>query len=105
MSINRFVDVVATNPARMFGLYPKKGTIALGSDADLVVWDPNAVLTLSPSILHQNVDYTMYDGMRVSGTPNVVVLRGEVIVRNREYVGRAGMGQFIKRDRFVSTSA
>jgi dihydropyrimidinase len=97
---NRFVDLVSTTPAKTFGLYPKKGTIAVGTDADLAIWDPNAELTVSQSKLHQNVDYTLYEGKIARGLPETVALRGQVIVENREYVGTPGTGQFIERKRW-----
>jgi dihydropyrimidinase len=99
-SLNRFVDLVATTPAKIFGLHPAKGTIAVGSDADLAIWDPNAELTLTQSVLHHAVDYTAYEGMKIRGVPKMVLLRGNVIVENREYVGQPGSGRFLKRKRF-----
>jgi dihydropyrimidinase len=100
LSLNRFVEVIATAPAKLFGLYPRKGTIAIGSDADLVIWNPTAELTLTPAALHQHVDYTVYAGRRVRGLPETVVLRGAVIVENRAFVGQVGAGQFLRRKRF-----
>jgi dihydropyrimidinase len=101
LTLNRFVELTATAPAKLFGLYPEKGTIAIGSDADLTIWNHTAELTLTASALHQNVDYTVYEGRRVRGLPETVLLRGEVIVENREFVGRAGTGRFIRRKRFM----
>lgn len=100
LTLNRFVDVVATTPAKVFGLHPQKGTIAVGSDADLAIWDPNAELTLGADTLHHRVDYTMYEGMRVRGVPETVILRGNTIVQNREFVGEPGSGQFLARKRY-----
>jgi dihydropyrimidinase len=97
LTANRFVDLVSTTPARTFGLYPKKGTIAIGTDADLVIWNPNAELTVSRSALHQNVDYTLYEGKTARGLPETVALRGQVIVENRQYVGSPGTGKFVAR--------
>jgi len=99
-SINRFVELVSTNPAKYFGMYPRKGTIAPGSDADIVVWDPEKELTLSASTHHSNVNYNMFEGTRVTGAPAAVLVRGQVIVENDELVGQPGMGQFVKRARF-----
>jgi dihydropyrimidinase len=99
LSLNRFVDLVATSPARMFGLYPQKGTIAIGSDADLLVWDPNAEMTVTQSTLHHAVDYTLYEGRAIRGLPRTVTLRGQVIVENREFVAEPGKGQFLHRGR------
>lgn len=97
LSLNRWVELCATNPARMFGLYPKKGTIAVGSDADIVVYDPKASFTYTSDSIHMNIDYTAYEGMEISGKPSVVMSRGKVIVENDAYVGRKGDGQYLKR--------
>ncbi|WP_353037364.1 dihydropyrimidinase [Mesorhizobium sp. M1076] len=97
LSINRFVELVATNPARLFGLFPEKGTIAVGSDADVVVWDPDATATIRQADLHHQVDYTLYEGKQVRGLPLTVIRRGEVIVENRQFVGKVGSGKFVKR--------
>jgi dihydropyrimidinase len=95
ISMQRFVEVCATGPARLFGLYPRKGTIAVGSDADLVIYDPNKEVTLSYRNLHQHVDYCPYEGRKVHGYPRTVLLRGQVIVEDGTFVGHAGQGQFI----------
>lgn len=97
LSLNRFVDIVATSPARMFGLAPRKGTIAIGSDADLLIWDPNAEMTVTQSALHHASDYTLYEGRQVRGLPRTVTLRGQVIVQDREFIGEPGGGQFLHR--------
>ena len=97
LTLNRFVDLVSTTPAKTFGLYPDKGTIAIGSDADLLIWDPAAELTVTKSALHQNVDYTLYEGKKIVGVPDTVTLRGEVIVEKRQYVGQPGTGRFLPR--------
>ncbi len=96
-SVSRFVEMVSTNPARLFGLYPQKGTIAVGSDADLIVWDPEASATIRQSDLHHASDYTLHEGREVKGLPITVLSRGDVIVEGREFVGKAGNGRFIKR--------
>jgi dihydropyrimidinase len=93
----RFVDLTATGPARIFGLWPDKGTIAVGSDADLVVWDPERETRLSAETLHMRVDYSPYEGRVVRGGPVVVMSRGEVIVDRGEWRGRPGRGRFLKR--------
>jgi dihydropyrimidinase len=95
LSVQQFVDVCATGPARLFGLYPRKGTIAVGSDADLVIYDPSREVTLSYQTLHQRVDYCPFEGQVMHGYPRVVLLRGQVIVEDGEFVGRVGQGQFI----------
>jgi dihydropyrimidinase len=81
-------------------MYPRKGTIAPGSDADIVVWDPEKELTISASTHHSNVNYNLFEGTKVTGAPAVVLVRGQVIVENDELVGEPGMGQFVKRARF-----
>jgi len=94
---NRFVDLVATQPAKLFGFFPRKGTIAVGSDADLLIWDPKAKHTLSQATLHQRVDYCPYEGTKVTGKPAVVLSRGKVIVEGDKFLGKPGAGQFLKR--------
>ena len=97
---NRFVELVSTNIAKLFGLYPRKGTIAPGSDADIVIWDPNKKLTISAATHHTNVNYNLFEGTEVTGAPEVVLVRGQVIVENDELVAKPGAGQFVKRARF-----
>jgi dihydropyrimidinase len=91
----RFVALTATGPARQYGLYPRKGALLPGADADIVVWDPAREVTLSVSTLHQRVDYCPYEGWQVRGYPRDVVLRGRVIVRGGEFVGERGGGRFV----------
>jgi dihydropyrimidinase len=100
ISLNRMVELLATNPARLFGLYPRKGTIAVGSDADLVVFDPDRAVTISASTHHSKSDYSLYEGTSVTGAPDVVLLRGQVLVENDELVASPGVGRFVKRARF-----
>ncbi len=97
---NRFVELVSTNVAKLFGLYPRKGTIAPGSDADIVVWDPNKKLTISAATHHTNVNYNLYEGTEVTGAPEVVLVRGQVIIENDKLVAEPGAGRFVKRARF-----
>ena len=97
ISLNRFVEVTATNPAKIFGMYPQKGTIAAGSDADLVIFDPKLEKTITHSMLHENVDYTTYEGFKVTGYPVMTLSRGNVIAKDGEFVGKVGAGKFIKR--------
>ena len=86
-----------TAPAKMFGLFPQKGTIAVGSDADLVLFDPKERHTLSASTHHSNVDYSLFEGREVQGKVKKVFLRGELIVDGETWLGRAGMGQYRSR--------
>ncbi len=97
ISLNRFVELTSTSPAKIFGLYPHKGTIAPGADADIVVFDPERQVTISANTLHMKVDYNPYEGRQVTGAPDTVLSRGRVIVENGRFVGRAGCGSFIKR--------
>jgi dihydropyrimidinase len=94
---HRFVEIVATNPAKMFGLWPKKGTIAVGSDGDLVLFDTEKEVILSVKSLHMRVDYNPYEGRAMRGAPAVVLSRGEVIVDHGAFKGRPGRGEFVKR--------
>jgi dihydropyrimidinase len=97
ISVNRFVEIVSTNAAKIFGLFPKKGTIAVGSDADIVIFDPNEEMTISAKSHHMNVDYSCYEGWKVRGVTKTVLSRGEVVIDEGNYVGRAGRGSFLKR--------
>jgi dihydropyrimidinase len=99
-SVNRFVQLVSTAPAKLFGLYPRKGTIAVGSDADIVVFDPDEEMVISASTHHMRVDYSMFEGIRVKGVAKIVFSRGRVIVENGKFKGRAGSGEFIKRRQY-----
>lgn len=94
---NQFVDIVSTTPARLFGLYPQKGTIAVGSDADLVVFDPEAPFTISQDNQHQNVDYNPFEGFQGHGVPELVFSRGHLVIESGKYVGKPGHGSFQKR--------
>jgi len=97
ISLNRFVELTSTSPAKIFGLFPRKGTIAPGSDGDIVVFDPNRVVRLSARTLHMKVDYNPYEGRQVTGAADTVISRGRLVIENGKFVGRAGSGQFIKR--------
>jgi dihydropyrimidinase len=100
ISLNRMVELLATNPAKLFGLYPRKGTIAVGSDADIVVFDPEKRVTISAATHHSKTDYNLYEGTEVTGSPEVVILRGNVLVEGDELVAQPGVGQFIARAKF-----
>ncbi len=97
ISLNRFVEVVSTAPAKLMGLYPRKGTITPGSDADLVIMDPKRREKITHARLHQNVDYTPYEGMTVQGWPVLTMVRGRVIVDGDRFLGEKGFGRFVKR--------
>lgn len=97
---NKFVELVSTQAAKIFGLFPRKGTIAVGSDGDLVIFDPNGELEISASTHLMNIDYNMYEGMHVRGTADEVLLRGKPIVHERKYVGQPGDGQYLPRQRY-----
>jgi dihydropyrimidinase len=97
-SPNRFVQLVSTAPAKLFGLYPRKGTVAVGSDADLIVFDPNEEQIISVKTHHMRVDYSMFEGTRVKGTTKTVLSRGRTIIDNGRFTGKAGAGEFLKRE-------
>jgi dihydropyrimidinase len=97
ISLNRFVELTSTTPARIFGMYPRKGEIAAGSDADLVLWDPEAAYTISAATHHMKVDYSMFEGFQVRGNVRMVLSRGEVIVDGDKFLGKPGRGQYLKR--------
>ncbi|HTY11642.1 MAG TPA: dihydropyrimidinase [Bacteroidota bacterium] len=101
ISLNRWVELVAATPAKMFGLYPRKGTIAVGSDADIVIWDPNKEITISAASHHMRVDYSMFEGFKVKGDAETVLSRGEIIVDKGKWLGNVGRGTFIKRDTYA----
>jgi dihydropyrimidinase len=97
ITLNRWVEVTSTTPAKIMGMFPKKGTIAVGSDADIVLWDPRTTSTISAKTHHMRVDYNPYEGRRVKGKAAVVLSRGEVIVEKDKFLGKKGRGKFIKR--------
>lgn len=104
-SANRFVELVSTTPAKLFGLYPRKGTIAVGSDADIVIFDPKRKHTISAKTHHMRVDYSMFEGIEVTGMPDVVLSRGRVIVDKDKFLGRAGQGEFLRRATYAQVNA
>jgi dihydropyrimidinase len=99
-SPNRFVELVSTAPAKLFGLFPRKGTVAVGSDADLVLFDPEREQTISAKTHHMRVDYSMFEGIRVKGVPRAVFSRGRPVIENGKLVARPGSGQFLRRQTF-----
>jgi dihydropyrimidinase len=100
ITLNRMVELLSTSPAKLFGLYPRKGTVAVGSDADIVVFDPSRKHMISAATHHSKTDYNLYEGIEVTGTPEIVLLRGNVLVENDELVATPGIGQFVKRAKF-----
>jgi dihydropyrimidinase len=97
ISLEQFVALTATNPARLFGLHPRKGTITPGADADLVLWDPAKRVTITTPMLQQAIDYTPYEGMEVTGWPVMALRRGEVVMRDGNVQSEPGTGQFLPR--------
>ncbi|MBD3107724.1 dihydropyrimidinase [Bacillus sp. AGMB 02131] len=100
ITLNQFVDITSTRAAKLFGLYPKKGTIAVGADADLVIFDPNIERTISAKTHHMAVDYNPFEGMKITGEPVSVLSRGEFVIREKAFVGKPGAGQYIKRAKY-----
>ena len=97
ITMNQFVALTSTNPARIFGLYPEKGALLPGSDADIVIWDPARELVYGVAYAHHRTDYNLYEGWQLKGFPEKVFLRGELIVDGDAWNGRAGMGEYIMR--------
>ncbi|WP_349408325.1 dihydropyrimidinase [Pseudalkalibacillus sp. SCS-8] len=100
ISLNQFVDIMSTRIAKLFGLFPKKGTITVGADADLVIFDPNIERTISAKTHHMAVDYNAFEGMKVTGESVSVLSRGEFVVRDKKFVGKPGTGKYLKRARY-----
>lgn len=99
LDLNRFVALNSTNAAKLYGLHPQKGTIAVGADADIAIWDPDRKVTITNDMLHHNVDYTPYEGRTLTGWPVTVLSRGQVVCHEGELLGKPGQGQFLKRFR------
>ncbi len=97
LTLERFVDVASTQAAKIFGLYPRKGTIEVGSDADLLIYDPNYQGTISARTHHMNVDYNAFEGMQILGRPDLVTVRGQIAVRDGQFVGQTGRGRLLQR--------
>ncbi len=104
ISLNRWVEINSTNPAKIFGLFPQKGVIKVGSDADVVIWNPNVKRIISHKTHHMNVDYSLFEGMEVFGKAEVVISRGVTLIENDQFVGEMGQGRFIKRREFSMNS-
>ena len=102
ISLNKFVEVSSTNAAKIFGMFPRKGTVGIGADADLVIFDPNEKHTLSVKTHHMHVDYSAYEGQQVTGKTKVVILRGKVAIQEDKCLLEKGYGKFIKRAKSVT---
>ncbi|WP_416149932.1 dihydropyrimidinase [Salipaludibacillus sp. HK11] len=100
ITLNQFVDMTSTRSAKLFGLYPKKGTISVGTDADIVIFDPNVERTISVETHHMAVDYNAFEGMKVTGEPISVLSRGEFVIKDKQFVGEVGSGEYLKRARY-----
>jgi len=100
LSLNQFVEIMSTRTAKLFGLFPQKGTIAVGSDADIVIFDPTVERTISAETHHMAVDYNAFEGMQVTGEPVTVLSRGEFVIKDKNFVGSPGAGQFLKRKKY-----
>ncbi|MBK8252551.1 MAG: dihydropyrimidinase [Polyangiaceae bacterium] len=100
ISMNRFVEITSAAPAKIYGLYPRKGTLAIGADADILVWDPDLEHSLSHDQMHMRVDYSPYEGRRVKGKATHVFSRGELVVDGNKFIGKVGRGKFQKRSTF-----
>ena len=97
ITINEFVALTSTNAAKIYGLYPRKGSLVIGSDADIAIWDPKWVRTIKKEMLHDNMDYTPYEGMEVKGWPRVVISRGRIAVEEETLKVDRGSGEFLPR--------
>ncbi|QBP42346.1 dihydropyrimidinase [Paenisporosarcina antarctica] len=104
INVNEFVDIVSTRSAKLFGLFPQKGTIAVGSDADIVIFDPEIERTISVNSHHMAVDYNAFEGLKVTGEPVSVLSRGEFVIRDKQFVGKPGMGNYLRRGKHVQLS-
>lgn len=99
-SLNRFVELTSTNPAKIFGCYPQKGTLMPGSDADITLWDPEMKVKYGQKVAQHRTDYNLYEGWDLTGFPVVVLSRGTVIVDHGAWSGKAGWGKFVQRNAF-----
>jgi dihydropyrimidinase len=100
-TLNRFVQVTSTAAAKLFGVFPRKGTIAIGSDADIVVWDPHRAYTIRAATHFMRVDYNPYEGVTVDGSPSRVIARGRIVFENDQFLGKAGQGEYLKRGTYA----
>jgi dihydropyrimidinase len=104
ISMNRFVELTSTNPAKIFGMYPKKGALFPGADADIVIWDPEKTVKYGKNVAKHRTDYNLYEGWGLKGFPEMVFLRGHLIVDGGIWLGKAGMGHFLHRDPYAGIS-
>ncbi|MBR9781155.1 MAG: amidohydrolase family protein, partial [Rhodospirillales bacterium] len=101
----RFVAITATNHAKLYGMYPQKGTIAIGSDADIVLWDPEKKVTITNDLLAQGADYTPFEGLEISGWPIHTMVRGKTVVKDGRLIGEKGYGAYVARERSSLTAS
>jgi dihydropyrimidinase len=99
LSLESFVNLTATRASKLYGLYPRKGTIAVGADADIAIWDPDKTVTIRHELLHDNMDYTPYEGRTVTGWPILTLSRGEIVWDGEQVIGVPGRGAFLRCDR------
>ena len=99
IDLNRFVALTATNHAKLYGMYPQKGTITIGSDADIALWDPTKNVTITNDLLAQGCDYTPYEGLQVKGWPVHTIVRGKTVVKDGEVMGQKGDGKYLARQK------
>lgn len=104
IDLPRFVALSATNAAKIYGLYPRKGTLAIGADADIAIWDPHRTVTITKAMLHDRMDYTPYEGMQVRGWPVMTLSRGEIVWNDGKVLGSQGRGEFLARERFAASA-
>ena len=103
IDLNRFVALTSTNHAKMYGLYPRRGTIAIGADADIAIWDPERRVTITHDLLHDGSDYTPYEGREVTGWPVLTMVRGRTVMRDGELVAEKGSGRYLPRGKTALT--
>ncbi|MFK0524882.1 dihydropyrimidinase [Paenibacillus illinoisensis] len=104
ISLNQWVDLCSTRASKLFGMFPQKGTLAVGTDADIVIFDPSISREISASTHHMNVDYSAFEGMQVQGCPVTVLCRGEYVIKDRQFAGAAGSGQYVKRAKYDASA-
>ena len=97
ISLRRFVQLVSSNPARLHGMFPEKGSLAVGTDADIAIWDPKKPFVIRPNKLQTNCDWSPFDGWKLKGYPVLTISRGKIVAKDGRFVGNVGHGRFVKR--------